>query len=529
MQNISKQEYLKLEQKKIHNLFLESKYDLVIEKSKEVLKKDPSQIPFYNLLALSYRELGNINRAEEILKNALKINPNDQSVINNLGTTYRAKGEYFESEKFLKLALTNNPNDINALCNYANLKRDTNEFDESIKFYEKAYKINSKIPTIVINLAGAYQIIGKFDLSKRYLEIFLKDNPDNVIAHKLLSSINDYEKDKTHQKQMLLTLEKSSINDYDLSTLNYAIAKSYEDQKNYKKSFEHFKKANDLQRKRNKNYSVNQDVEYFNKIKNIFKDTDFNDYKRNKINKSNLLFIVGLPRSGTTLTHQILSSHSNIYGAGELPHLYNFIKNNIENKNFTSLFKNYSDDNDNKIKDIAKLYISKIDYFKTPKKFTLDKAPLNFVCIGFIKILFPDAKIIHCTRNLEATALSIYKNSFEDSIRWGNNEDDLIKFISIYLDLMKFWQEKIPNYIYNINYEKLIENQKEETKKLIEYCEQNWEDNCLNFNKSPTPIKTVSITQARKPDYKTSLNSYEKYAEYLEMFEKLKDLKKPFK
>ena len=135
----------------------------------------------------------------------------------------------------------------------------------------------------------------------------------------------------------------------------------------------------------------------------------------------------------------------------------------------------------------TKHYISKVDYFKTQKKFTLDKAPLNFVCIGFIKILFPDAKIIHCTRNIEATALSIYKNSFEDSIRWGNNEDDLIKFITIYLDLMKFWEEKIPNYIYKINYEKLIKNQKEETKKLIEYCEQNWEDNCLNFNKSPTP------------------------------------------
>jgi len=525
MQNVSKQEYLKSQHKKIYNLFLQSKYDLVIEKSKKMLKEDPSQITFYNLLALSYRELGNINRAEEILKNALKINPNAQSVINNLGSTYRAKGEYVKSEEFLKSALSNNPNDINALCNFANLKRDTNEFDESIKFYEKAYKINSKITTVVINLAGAYQIIGKFDLSKKYLEIFLKDNPYNVIAHKLLSSIINYKKDKTHQYQMLLALEKGSLNNHDLSTLNYALAKSYEDQKNYEKSFEHFKTANDLQRKRNKSYSINHDVKYFDKIKNIFNNTDFDKYERNKMNKSNLLFIVGLPRSGTTLTHQILSSHSKIYGAGELPHLYNFIKNNIENKNFTSLFKNYSKENDKKIKDIAKLYISKIDYFKTDKIFTLDKAPLNFVCIGFIKILFPDAKVIHCNRNLEATALSIYKNSFEDSIRWGNNEEDLVKFISIYLDLMKYWEKKIPNFIYNLDYQKLVENQKEETQKLLKYCGKDWEDSCLNFSKSPTPIKTVSITQARKPIYKTSLNSYEKYSEFLEMFKKLKDLK----
>jgi Flp pilus assembly protein TadD len=126
MPNISRSDFLKQELKKIQNLFLANKFVLVIEKSKKMIKKDPSQIPFYNYLALSYRELGKYNIAEEILQNALKMKPNTQSVLNNLGANYRAKGEYIEAEKYLEQALSNNPNDINALCNYANVKRDKN-------------------------------------------------------------------------------------------------------------------------------------------------------------------------------------------------------------------------------------------------------------------------------------------------------------------------------------------------------------------------------------------------------------------
>ena len=206
--------------------------------------------------------------------------------------------------------------------------------------------------------------------------------------------------------------------------------------------------------------------------------------------------------------------------------LNKFIKKNVDNENFTSIFKNYLVENDEKIKSISKDYLSKISFIKTSKNIILDKSPLNFQWLGFIKILFPNSKIIHCTRNLKDTALSIYKNAFSiNSIIWSNNQDDLVKYISLYLDLMKFWKEKLPNFIYDLNYEKLTENKEEEIKKLIKFCELNWEEDCLNFNKKGPPIKTVSITQARKPIYKTSVNLHEKYKNYLEIFNKIDDLK----
>ncbi len=527
MKNLSKLEYLKQQYNKINDLFLKGEFNHVIEKSKKIIKKNPTQLPFYNFLALSYKQQGKLFLAEKILIEALKVNSNNEIVFSNLGTIYRGLIEFDKSEECFQKALRINPNSRSALINYANLKRDLNHFDEAIEMYEKAYTDNKRDQTLIINLAGIYQIVGKFKSSQGILENFLKDNPGNALAHKLLSGIIKYEENDQHQKEMLLSLEKNKLKKYDEATLCFAIAKSFEDQKNYKKSFEFFKRANNIQKQIMKDYSVNDEKKLFTKIKEIFDNTDFHNYPKEEVSEKELIFILGLPRSGTTLVHQIIATHSKIHGAGEVVILDQFLKKNILNDNFNDIFKKYQNNNNSQIKNVSKDYFSKINFIKTVKKIILDKNPLNFQWIGFIKILFPKAKIIHCKRNLKDTALSIYKNAFHiNSIVWSNNEDDLAEYIYLYLDLMKFWNKKIPNYIYELNYEKLIKNQKDEIKNLIKFCGLKWEEDCLNFNKKATPIKTVSVIQARQPIYKTSLKSYENYNKYLSIFKKIEKLEK---
>ena len=524
MKNLSKSEYLNSEYRKINELFLLGKFNSVIEKSKKILKKNSTQIPFYNLLALSYRETGKILRCKEILLNALKINPNDQSLLVNLGSTYRVLIDFENAERYFKKALSINKNNIHALVNYGNLKRDTNNYSESIELYKKANEIKDNDPIIIINLAGVYQIVGSFDLSKKLLEKLLKQDEKHVLAHKMLSTIKKYQNDDDHQINMLSVLEKKQLNEYDKATLCYAISKSFEDQKNYEKSYEFFKKANDIQKKIHDKYSISEDVKLFNNIKKIFEKTKFDTYPK-YLNKKKLIFIVGLPRSGTTLVHQILASHSKVHGAGELVILDRLMKEIINNDNIISLFKEYNFQ-DEKIENIINNYFSKINFIKSDKNIILDKNPLNFQWLGFIKILFPNSKIIHCTRSLKDTSLSIYKNAFDiNSIVWSNDQNDLIKYISIYLNLMEFWKSKMSDFIYDLNYEKLIDNKTEEIKKLIKFCDLNWENDCLNFNKKANPIKTVSIAQARKPIYKSSINNYENYSNYLDMFKKIDEFK----
>ena len=169
--------------------------------------------------------------------------------------------------------------------------------------------------------------------------------------------------------------------------------------------------------------------------------------------------------------------------------------------------------------EIANSILNEFKYYDK-ELIILDKAPLNFLWIGFIKILFPNSKIIHSKRNLKDTALSIYKNVFDaSSLTWAYDQSCLIEYVKNYKDLMKFWKNKMPNFIYDCEYENLVNNKNLETQNLIKFCNLDWEDNCIDHTQNNTGIKTVSIAQARKPIYKTSLKSFEKYKEYLTFLE----------
>jgi hypothetical protein len=150
--------------------------------------------------------------------------------------------------------------------------------------------------------------------------------------------------------------------------------------------------------------------------------------------------------------------------------------------------------------------------FNSNESFLTDKNPLNFLWIGFIKIVFPNAKIIHCYRDPKETCLSIYKNVFPGlDLAWTYNQKELGAYYNLYKDLMKFWHKLFPNYIYDIEYEKLINNQEEQSKALIAACNLKWETNCLDFHQNKRLIKTLSITQARQKIYNTSLNLSKNY------------------
>jgi hypothetical protein len=271
-----------------------------------------------------------------------------------------------------------------------------------------------------------------------------------------------------------------------------------------------------------KNYNFIDEVKKFQIIKNIFKNINFNYYTQNKNSEPNLIFIVGLPRSGTTLTHQIISSHSKIYGAGELPILNIEFSKKINDKSFLKSFLNaINSDNTNLIDNYAVDLEKKFKEFDD--KIILDKSPLNFMWIGFIKILFPAAKIIHCKRNLKDVALSIYKNHFDGgSIPWGYSENTLVEYIKEYKNLMDFWQQKMPDEVYNCEYENLVNNQFKEISNILNFCNLNLEKNCLDHTKNTTGIKTVSISQARQPIYKTSINISDNYLDYLDFLKEVK-------
>ena len=224
-----------------------------------------------------------------------------------------------------------------------------------------------------------------------------------------------------------------------------------------------------------------------------------------------------MPRSGTTLTEQILSSHKDVYGAGEL----SFLKDGIEKKlsikdNILNL--NSNNLNAKSLKEIRDYYLEKIKIFKNTKDYLVDKAPLNFKWIGLIMKIFPDSKIIHCTRSPMDICWSNYKNTFSSrSMNYTYDFADLVNFYKLYDDLMNFWQKKFDKKIFNMNYENLIANKEVETKRLIKFCELDWDDKCLDFHKNKRSVSTASLAQVREPLYKTSIEKWKNYSKNLEI------------
>ena len=311
------------------------------------------------------------------------------------------------------------------------------------------------------------------------------------------------------------------IDDTQKIDLYFALGKAYEDINEYSLSFDCFKKGNQI-KKNYLNYSVNQELEGFKNIIETFKDIDIEKHAISNSNLRNIIFICGMPRSGTTLVEQIISTHKQVYGAGELIYLFQSIKRSLLEENNTGKYFKLNIDKifnqfTKQINDVENFYNQQLNLHDSDLEYITDKAPQNFRWIGFMKLFFPNCKVIHCVRNPKDNCLSLYKNNFpSNTMNWSFDENDIGQYYNGYKNLMNFWKNKIPNFIYDLNYEKIEKNKEVEIKKIIEFCGLDWDLNCLEFHKkNKTPIKTVSINQARKPIYTKSINSSEFYSKNL--------------
>ncbi|MDC1162908.1 sulfotransferase [Candidatus Pelagibacter sp.] len=503
------------------NLFNSAKYDILISKAKKLIKKIPEYLILYNILGSAYQSIGDLKLAKETFIKGYKMDPNNIAIMNNLANVYKNIGEIEQSEDLFKKIIKKKPDYVNAYVNYGNLKRDNNDFQFAIDLYNKALEINPQIPTILYSLALAYQGLGKFDLAIDFANKTLEIEPRFTQADMLISQSKKYQAKDSHYEEMNSKKDNLILNDDQKTNLFFALAKAEEDMGLIEKSFNNLDLANTIRRK-SLNFNINNETNFFDQLKNIFSKTKCDTNITDTINEKKIIFILGMPRSGTSLTEQIITSHSNVFGAGELPQLSRIVKtrfmidDNLSEENISNLFSN-----EEFVNELRADYYDFLKRFNASEPFITDKAPLNFRWIGFIKILFPNSKIIHCSRDPKDNCLSIFKNFFEGGLDFGYNQKELGTYYNLYLDLMNFWNEKFPNTIYDAKYEKIIEDPENEIKKMIKFCDLDWEENCLQFYNNKTPIKTLSTAQARKPIYKSSKNSFEKFAPYLTDLNKL--------
>ena len=529
----------------VYGLYSKGKIEEAIKQIKTLNEKYPNQPLLFNLIGACYKEIGQLDGSVKMFNIAVSLNPNYAEAYFNLATVLNDLEQKDESVKNYKKAIAIQPNYSDAHNNlgnvllglgqidaaieslewavaykhdfaeaYNNLGNAFNDYgnsDKAIENYQKAITYNPHYEKAFFNLALVFKDLGRKEDFIINIKKALNLNPNWGHAYYHLSRIKKYKKNDPQINEMIQALKSENISSIDLIGLNFALSKVYEDLEKHDKQFKYLNEANSL-RKKELNYSIEKDQNLFSTIKKAFKSLpETLDIPKSKSNSKRPIFIVGMPRSGTSLVHQILDSHSSVKGVGELNHINNIVFPLL--KAHREETKNCFSKND--FLSLRKQYLQSPPIADLNEMIFVDKMPLNFRHLGFILSSFPEAKIIHMKRNPIATCWSIYKYEFRGNA-YSFDQKDIANYYGLYINLMEFWKKFFPKKILDVCYEDLTISQELETKKILKYCELDWEVNCLDFHTNNSAVKTTSSMQVRQKMYQGSSEAWRKYEPYLQ-------------
>ena len=475
------------------------------EKLVEITPQDA--LAHYNL-GNTYRELTKFSKAEESYKKAISFKPDLFQAYYNLGIVSKNNYKLEEAEKYYRQAVHLNPNFAEACNNLGTVLDNLSKLDEAEIYYKKAIALKPDFAEAYNNLGTNLEQQGKLNEAQTMYEKAILINPGLTNAHRQLSLIKKFDNYDEHFQQMQKIYLDKNISSEQRCHINFALAKIYEDLENFKKSYQHFSEGNKIKKELLK-YNIKNDIELFNQIKLNFQKIEQNTPKIFK-NENALkpIFIIGMPRSGTTLVEQIISSHSMVTGLGELPFVLQFgypVTTGLLDSSEESLTKFRND------------YLEKLESLRDKNLIITDKMPQNFLYVGLITACFPEAKILHVKRDPAAVCWANYKQWFKsENLGYSYSLEDIVEYYKLYNDLMEFWNKALKNKIYEVDYETLTINQESEIKKLIKYLELNWEESCLSPEKNERNVSTASNIQIRNKIFKGSSQKWKKYKPFLD-------------
>ena len=484
------------------------RYKESAEKYDRVLQINPSFAEAHNNKGFCLKELGHFEEAVTSCQKAVSLKPNYFQAYVNLGNAFQAQENFEAAVKCYKTTLKLNPKYLDSYLNLGSSLIGLERFKEATEIFKQSVALNSQDAELFLNYGIALQATGQMDEARAYYIKAIEKNSRLAKAYRNYTTITKLDATDPYINKMTALLDDANTTEADRILLNFALGKAKSDVKDYNGAYELLSSGNHL-RKKALAYNISQDRELFADIKTAFQRiaSEYSENSQNSENGKTPVFILGMPRSGTTLVEQIVSSHSKIWGAGELPHLENAILENqwkigsLSQDTFAGIHNNY---------------MEKLDDLDVSESYITDKMPANFKWVGFIIKAFPNAKIIHIKRNRAATCWSNYKLYFPaNGMGFTCNQEDLAHYYILYKDIMEFWHTLFPNSIYDLDYESLTEDQQGETEKLLSFMGIDWEDGVLDFHKNTRSVITASSVQVRKKIYKGSSQEWENYKEHL--------------
>ncbi len=537
-------------------LHIEKKLDKAEKLYSKFLKKNPNHYQAIRHLGILLSELSFDTKAEQHFKKAIKLHPRLPDAYNNLGLLYYVNEEYDLALSALQSCLKINENYGPALNNLTRLYFTLVNSELCLETAEKAINLNPDDPITELNYTLALSIGGDIKqaierletLSLRYQtddvfnqlsimyevsgnkekfnENLIKSFHMNQYNYGLLSKAFEHKLINESEIQYDLGKEYDNINETKLinkADIAKAIFTINHHKKNYKVAGEYLVKYNKM-RDKYISYNSQFDENFFNKLITKIDDKSLKfefDSKKQIKNEINPVFILGMPRSGTTLVEQILASHSKVHGGGEL----DFIRESLNIQGLLGLNHNQVNEVISKFlqfshsqwSEAGERYLHKIKKISKNKKYVTDKMPHNFMVCGPIMKMLPHAKIIYCYRNSLDNCFSLYKNIFaKNGHGYCYNQKKLAKHYNLHIQIMSHWKEVLGSKILFLKNEDLIENQEIITRDMLKFCNLEWEDQCLEFYKTERTVRTLSLNQVRSPINKNSLGAWKNYSEVLQ-------------
>jgi tetratricopeptide (TPR) repeat protein len=389
--------------------------------------------------------------------------------------------------------------------------------EDAVALYEKAAKLEPKAAVHFYNIACMQRSLGELEAAEVNYDRAIRLNPADWESYKIRSDLRRQTPERNHVEALEKLLDDGIDDERGLVQICYAVAKELEDLGEAERSFAHLKTGSDRRRRLMK-YAIERDLETIEAIKNTFSSDVFSN-DNDGCDNGEAIFILGMPRTGTTLAERILASHTDVFAAGELNNfaaqLMTIMRaHNIDKKLTRDEMVQSSATLD--FKRLGEAYINSTRPFtgKTPR--FIDKMPLNYLYVGLIHLSLPNATIINLQRDPMDTCYAIYKQLFVDAYPFSYDLEELARYYVAYHQLMAHWHEVLPGVIHTVNYEQIVADIEGKTRSMLDACGLEWQEQCLRFYENKEASTTASTAQIRRPIYKSSVGKWRNYEEQLQ-------------
>ena len=491
---------------------------------RKILMQDNNHIHALVGLASLAMDREILDDAERLLKRVGVIAPNFSHVQRAWSRLYMKQSRFEPAEGAAKQAVRVSPESAECWTSLGTILAWGLKNREAADAFANSLKLEPNQPRVQMSLGHVLKAAGDFDGSiaayKKSLDL------DNYLGEAWwsLADLKTYRFDESDLKQMLKALDETEIKERarDYASLNFALGKAYEDLRDYSESFRFYALGNKL-RSEFESFNLDRLRRQISKSKAVYTDQVFRS-KPSPFNPIVPIFVLGLPRSGSTLVDQILASHSQVQGTMELPHILSYVRElggTVEerledtkgNSKYPSSVLQLSDQEKH---DLGERYLKETENYHLGSPYFVDKMPNNFLHIGLIAQILPQAIFVDKRRHPDACCFSIFKQNFARGQSFSYDLEILGKYYQCYLDLMEHWRAVLTSRLHRVIYEDMVDDTEQQIRDLLKHCDLEFEESCLAFYENDRVVRTASAQQVRKPIYDTAKQAWQGFEVYLE-------------